>query len=205
MAINANYDLTFVNGIFEITGVQHSISLQPGWNLVSFAIHPANTAITSVLSSISGNYDLVYAWDATGSHSGSGHWLRHDLNPGTTDTLLDLTKSMGFWIHVTASSPVNLVVGGTLPTSTSIPLNIAAGGWNLIGYPSSTSVALPGALDSISPDYSLVFAYHAVETTDPWKMYDRLAAPYANDLSFMAPGWGYWIKVSADVDLVVAY
>ena len=44
---------------------KHSISLVPGWNLVSFNVHPTDTAIAAVLSSIAGNYNLVYAWDAT--------------------------------------------------------------------------------------------------------------------------------------------
>ena len=95
VAVNANYNPTFVNGIFEITGVQHSISLQPGWNLVSFAIHPANTAPAAVLSSIVGSFDLVYAWDATGSHSGNGNWLRYDDDPAPTDTLENITEIHG--------------------------------------------------------------------------------------------------------------
>jgi hypothetical protein len=36
-----------------------SISLVPGWNLVSFNLHPASTAITDVLGSLDSNYDLV--------------------------------------------------------------------------------------------------------------------------------------------------
>ena len=55
----------------------HSIPLVTGWNLISFNVQPANTDIATVLSSISGNYDLVYAWDATIS---SNNWLMYDPN-----------------------------------------------------------------------------------------------------------------------------
>lgn len=206
LVINTNYALTFVPGVFEITGVQHSITLQPGWNLVSFAIHPADTTATAVLSSISADYDLVYAWDATGASSGSGNWLRLDkIESNNPDTLTNLSESMGFWVHITGSSPVTLVISGTLPTTTTIPLRVAAGGWNLIGFPSSSAVALPGALSTLSPNYSLVFSYRAADTADPWKMYDPYAAPYASDLAQMAPGWGYWIKISEDASLNVSY
>lgn len=112
---------------------------------------------------------------------------------------------MGFWIRITAASPVTLTVSGTLPTTTSIPMYIIGGGWNLVGYPSDANASLPGALTAIEPNYSLVFSYRAIDTIDPWKMYDRYAPPYASDLISMAPGWGYWIKVSAVDTLEVVY
>ena len=56
----------------------HSIPLIVGWNLVSFNLHPANTATGTVLADIAGHYDLVYAWDASGAHSSAGNWLRYD-------------------------------------------------------------------------------------------------------------------------------
>ena len=196
---NANYSAAS-QVIENVTAMAlHSITLQPGWNLVSFAIHPAVTTTASVLASISGNYDLVYAWDASGASSGSGNWLRYDPAHPELSTLIALNETQGFWIHVTAITPVNLVVSGTFPTTTNIPLLTTAGGWNLVGYPSATSVALPGALIALGEDYSLVFTYHAVESSDPWKMFDRLAPAYANDLDEIAPGWGYWINVSNSV------
>ena len=58
------------------TLLTHSIPLVVGWNLVSFNVHPTNTATEVVLANISGHYDLVYAWDATGGHI--GNWLKYD-------------------------------------------------------------------------------------------------------------------------------
>lgn len=46
--------------------------------------------------------------------------------------------------------------------------------------------------------FSLIYTCYAPDTTDPWKLFDRLGAPYANDLLVMSSGWGYWIKVNAD-------
>ena len=59
------------SGTLVITpaSVTHSVPLVVGWNLISFNVHPENTAIATVLSSIDGNYDLVYAWDATGGQA----------------------------------------------------------------------------------------------------------------------------------------
>ena len=47
----------------------HGINLVPGWNLVSFNLHPMDTLTATVLNGIAGKYDLVYGWDATGGHS----------------------------------------------------------------------------------------------------------------------------------------
>ncbi|MBK8419008.1 MAG: hypothetical protein IPL17_09205 [Anaerolineales bacterium] len=69
-----NYTGT-ANGTLVILPATHSIPLTVGWNLVSFNVHPTNTDIATVLSSIDGNYDLVYAWDATSS---SNNWLMYD-------------------------------------------------------------------------------------------------------------------------------
>jgi hypothetical protein len=43
----------------------------------------------------------------------------------------------------------------------------------------------------------LVYAYHAGDATDPWKLYDRTGLPFANDLTSLTPGWGYWVDVTA--------
>lgn len=182
-----------------------SITLTPGWNMVSFSIHPLNTDITNVLSSVSGNYDLVYAWDATGAHSGSGNWLKHDNIPVSPDSLTTLDETTGFWIHMTTADTLEIV--GTMPISTSITLWDNTGGWNLVGYPSAINRSLPAALQNngVGTDFSLVYAYHNNDVIDPWKLFDITAPPFVNDLSQVSPGWGYWVKVSTDHTWVIPY
>ncbi len=97
----------------EVIVTAHSIDLVAGWNLVSFHVHPADTATASVLDSIAGNYDLVYAWDAAGGHPGSGNWVKYDPNVGFGNTLTALDETMGFWIHMTTAD--TLVVQGSAP------------------------------------------------------------------------------------------
>lgn len=178
----------------------HSISLVPGWNLVSFSLHPSSTAVVDVLSSIAGNYDLVYAWDATGGHAGSGNWLRADNNPMTSDTLVNLDETMGFWIHMTAADTLEIV--GSVPSSTDITLSTIAGGWNLVGYPSAASGSLPASLTAHS---TLVYTHHAADTGDPWKLYDRNGAAWANDLTSLTAGWGYWVYATSGETWSIGY
>ncbi len=183
----------------------HSIDLVAGWNLVSFNVVPADTSIATVLTSITGNYDLVYAWDAAGGHPGSGNWMKFDPTVGFGNTLEDLDETMGFWIHMTAAD--TLEVEGAVPVSSNIPLSTAVGGWNLVGYPSAAALALPGALSDhgVGDQFNLVYAYHAADTADTWKLFDRTGLPFGNDLDDLEPGWGYWIMVSADNSWNVAY
>ena len=71
-------------------------------------------------------------------------------------------------------------------------------GWNLVGYPSQSTLELTEALASVDGLYDLVYAYKASDVGDPWKKYNTAAPPFLNDLKEMGPGWGYWIRVSED-------
>jgi hypothetical protein len=180
----------------------HSIPLVVGWNLISFNLHPTNTAITAVLANIAGHYNLVYAWDASGATS--GNWLKYDPGALFGNTLTTLDETRGIWINVTVADTLN-VVGTPVPTS-SIPLWDNAGGWNLVSYPSAAALALPDALSlhGVGTNFTLIYAYHAANVADLWKLFDRNAL-FGNDLTQMTPGWGYWIYATADSTWVVNY
>ena len=187
----------------NITPATHSLSLVQGWNLVSFNVQPTSTAIATVLSSLAGNYDLVYAWDAGAT---SNNWLKYSPTaPGYSNSLNNLDEKMGFWIHMTAADTLN--VTGSVPVTTNINLSTAGGGWNLVAYPSAVDRPLPEALsdNGVGTDFSLIYAYHANEPADPWKLFSRTAPTWSNDLTELEPGWGYWIKVSADHTWSVKY
>ena len=160
--------------LVTIRPVTHAITLSLGWNLVSFNLIPQDTLTADVLSSISGKYNLVYAWDATGGHSGGGNWMKYDPAQPFGNSLTNLNNSQGFWIRVT-SLPAVLTVSGSQPETTSIDLLDNVGGWNLVGYPAATNRSLPGVLQDqgVGTDFSLIYAYHANEALDPWKLFDR--------------------------------
>lgn len=183
------------------TPTDHHIPLVPGWNLVSFKLVPDDTSIEVVLASIAGNYDLVYAWDGS-----TQSWQQFDPSaPAYSNTLQNLDQTRGFWIH--ATFPIILTITGTPPATTDIPLYSASSGWNLVGYPSNAERDLPGALQDhgVGTDFSVVYAYNANDPADPWKLFDRAAPPYSNDLTSLTPGLGYWINASADHTWQVDY
>lgn len=173
----------------------HSIPLVQGWNLVSFRLHPVSTLTAVVLSSLGTNYTLVYAWDSTGGHSDAGNWMKLDrTGPEYGNTLTNINEAMGFWIHMTASDTLDVI--GSVPTVTNIALNTGAAGWNLTGYPSSGSLALPAAITSHDGTFNLAYSYHAETPADPWRLHDTGGPVWANDLTELGPGWGFWIKIT---------
>jgi len=178
-----------VNAI-RIAALTHP-TLLPGWNLVSIPVSPASAVITEVLSSIEGQYDLVYAYDASDA---ADPWKKYNTAaPSFLNDLTEIDATMGLWIR--ATEPVTLTVSGSVPSSTDISLYT---GWNLVGYPSLTARPMTEALAGIEGKYDLVYAYDAWDTEDPWKKYNTAAPPFLNDLTEMGSGWGYWIRVSED-------
>jgi hypothetical protein len=192
-----NYTGSSVSATMHIQTIC-TVDLVTGWNLVSECLAPVNTDPAAILNpSLAGKYDLVYAWDGAVV---SDNWSKFAPGgPPYANSLTNLNQTMGFWIHMTASA--TLTVTGYPPVTTSIPLSIVGGGWNLVGYPSLTPMTLPGALH----DFTLIYAYHPADTADPWKLFDKDAPLFVDDLTSLTATWGYWIKVQATYDWTVSY
>jgi hypothetical protein len=67
-----------------------------------------------------------------------------------------------------------------------------------VGYPASADGTLPGALESHGAEEArtLVYAFHAGDFLDPWKLYDEGAPAWASDLTALSRYWGYWVQVT---------
>jgi hypothetical protein len=157
---------------------------------------PANPAPAAVLTSVTGKYDLVYAYDACDT---ADPWKVYDpAAPPWVNDLTQMDVRHGYWLRDT--TPATLMLTGTPPGPTNITLCV---NWNLIGYPSTAAVPLPDALASIAGKYDLVYAYDASDPTDPWRKYDPLAPPWVNTLAEMGPGKGYWLRMTEAATLTV--
>ena len=77
-------------------------------------------------------------------------------------------------------------------------------GWNMVSFPvipSDGSVA--EIFGPIEGSMSVVWAYDASDTADPWKKYDS-SVPFGNDLLTISPGVGYIVLMNTSADLVVS-
>ncbi|RME45196.1 MAG: hypothetical protein D6796_10810 [Caldilineae bacterium] len=156
--------------------------LGPGWNLFSFDVTPASTAITDVLASLAGQYDVVLAFE--GGPLGGGR----TYEPGNAASDLTTMDSLhGYWIHITAANTQTLTMNFD-PTYNDTEITLYEG-WNLVSYLPDRTWPVTVALESIAGTYDLVQSYDGGGKT-------YIAAdPQFSDLTEMAPGFAYWIHI----------
>jgi hypothetical protein len=111
-----------------------TITLHPGWNLISLPCNQSTTDIESVFSSISDSYDAIQYYDA---YDASDPWKHYRKDkPVHMNDLSDIQNNMGIWIRITEFEDVLFEVPGILATEgQTVTLKP---GWNLVGYPKLT-------------------------------------------------------------------
>jgi hypothetical protein len=126
---NAFFDLKLDGEI--IVNNRPTITLHPGWNLISLPYVQINTDIDTIFSSISDSYDAIQYYDALDANDPWKHY--HKDKPAHMNDLSDIQNNMGIWIHITDSVDVLFEVPGIPPTEGQT-VNLEPG-WNLVGYP----------------------------------------------------------------------
>jgi uncharacterized protein YkwD len=184
---NNNEELNSVS----INASNSPIHLDFGWNLISFPYTRPDSSLDSVLSTISGKYDIVQYYDSSDS---ADPWKNHNSQkPIQLNDLAQLDNKMGFWIHITEPGGTDLFVDGSMPGSPqTIPLKK---GWNLVGYPSSSKTLRDNALNNLAFDNEIdAIQYHDTNT-------DKIMYLGSNDK--MEPGLGYWLHATKNCEWIV--
>jgi hypothetical protein len=168
---------------------KHVQNLESRWNMISLPFEPINSLLPSVLQSISGNYDVVWAYKANDEtwHSSNGD-------------LTNIDHKMGLWIHM--KTPDVLVTVGRVNMETTIQLYK---GWNLVGYNYHFgSMSVNDALSGLP--YTAIQSYDASDPADKWKHNTTLKTgswASCNDLDNMQMGNGYWILVTDNCTWII--
>jgi hypothetical protein len=156
------------------------IVLDQNWNLASFTAIPPNDSITTVFQSIEGKYSLVSSFDQS-----DGGARTYDPALEQFSDLWTVDPQHGYWVKM-ASSDTLTVAGERLYTDAPLPLEQ---GWNLTGYLPEQTLPVESALASVQGRYSIVSGFdEGAKTHTPGSQF--------NDLSAMANGFGYWIKMN---------
>lgn len=196
VAVQLGLPTSGINAALAPAQVQVSKSLPASWNLIAPPVYPIDPAPISALASINGSYNLIYAYHGCDT---TDPWKKYDpYAPPFINDLTAIDPRDGNWLYMTA--PATLSFDGAWPQTIGIPL---CPGWNLIGYPKQTPVAIATALAGITGKFNLVYAYDASDPTDPWKKYDPNAPPFTNDLTHMQAWFGYWIRMTQAATLIV--
>ncbi len=174
---------------FDCSSKAVDIPLCDPWTLFSFNVTPANPSPASVLSSIAGQYQIVFtstcaygplSWDAS--------------RPFNDLTSMD--PFHGFWLKTTGAGVGPISLSG-VPVPVSTPLDLCEG-WNLISYLPDVPDTFSHALGSIDGDYSHVFGFECGKGYVSW---DASRPAFLNDLTCMRPLMGYWLKTSVNTTL----
>lgn len=175
--------------------IQPGVALQSGWNLIALPVAPSNPAPVNTLAGVSGSYNLVYGYNGC---TGSGQWQKFNPSgPPFANTLTTLSSTQGLWVR--AANAATLYVSGAPPVNTAITLCV---GWNLISYPAAAATPIATALAGIVGKYNLVYAYDS-SSGNPWQKYNPTGPAFANTLTTMKKGVGYWIRVTQATTLIV--
>ena len=171
------------------------IPVVPGWNLLSLPTEPADSTPQAVFAPLGSSLRRAFVYDACDA---TDPWKVYDPADAAGSDLTSVDERRGFWLDATQSA--GLPSPGPAPSTTTIHL---CQGWNLVGFPAEQARPVASAMASIAGKYDLVFAYDALDLADPWEVYGVAAPAWANDLQLLRPGRGYWIRATAEADLVI--
>ncbi len=173
-------------------------ALPYGWSLISPPLNPGDTAIDVARRGIDGEYTAILGYDG-------GVRAYYPDDPGGSD-LATVDALHGYWVHTTITFTVPPTVplwangvatwrmaGEVLPEDQPVPL---AAGWNLAGYLPLQPLTVTTALEAIAGSYGAVLGFDLTAAS----YYPDLDQSY-NTLSYMAPGYGYWISATQAVTL----
>ncbi len=189
---------------FPVNTCWYDTNSPPYVNLPSCIILKRVSSLKNVLSSIDGKYLVISSYDIKG-----GHTFDPALDGLGFNDLHYLSGGYGYWIKMKEEASLHLH-GGILDPNCSLTLT---SDWNLTGYwgtdarhdtDTPPEVPLPEAviwsytpsllniLNSIDEKYQFISSYDLFggHTFDP--AFDGLGF---NDLHYLAPGYGYWIKM----------
>jgi subtilase family serine protease len=164
----------------------YSISLVPGWNLISLPLIPANTAINTVFGGLALAGESSIIWSYQG-----GKWLAAVLS-GTklTGTLKTAQDGFGYWVYMTTADTLWANGYIFLPppaTPPSYPLGV---GWNLVGFKPEPTIGPEATLSYLSglgTNYDSGHVYLYVNSSGAW----------TENPTNLSPGQAIWVYVTA--------
>ncbi len=168
--------------------ITKTCDLAPGWNLVSWSVNTETDNILDVLGPYMDCIDVILGFERGG--------LTYDPDLQQFSTLWYVDHMSGYWIKVDTSCTdgITLELSG-LPVLSNTPIPVTTG-WNLVSYLPDYTLAPDAALESILGDVMIAYGFDAgIQIFVPGQT-------EFNKLEQMGPCFGYWVKVSADGDLI---
>jgi hypothetical protein len=176
--------------------VAFSLSLNPGWNLVSLRSEPADTAINSVVTTSDISTVITYDPVAKG-----GPWLvaTRGTDGKLTGSLTSVDGQHGYWVNTSSFEPIKVLdpkpQGGTLP-----PAILVVAGWNLVPARDVSGTLTAGTVITTADKY-----FNGTKITRAYK-FDTLTGKYVqlvltgttpSDIKVGEAYWAYFTEAGA--------
>jgi hypothetical protein len=174
------------SSLYYYFSTKYNVGLAAGWNLVSVPMNQTDTAIDTVLSSISADWEAVQWYDV--GDLNNDYWKHNHIDkPPAWNDLTDINREMGFWTYIATPGGATLAVDGEAPTEGYTNSISLSPGWNHVGYPSITGQMASLALGGVM--FDLVEKFDS--NTGQWMTYDGFTGDF-----MINPGDGLWIHVT---------
>jgi len=157
------------------------ISLNEGWNLISWDVDSPNDSLEVLLDNYLVDIEIVIGFENEG--------LTYDPDLPQFSNLLFMDHLHGYWVKTKLLTTLD-ITGSTVSDTASIFLEK---GWNLVSYLPDKSDSIYHALGNIFENVIVVMGYNegGLSCYPPYPEY--------NNLQVMSHNYGYWIKMlSAD-------
>lgn len=168
---------------------KYSVSLRPGWNLVSLPGAPADTAINTVITIAA--VDTVLTYDPTLP----GAWLTavRDADGNLAGTLTTVEDGKGYWVHTTTFEAITVdIPGHTVGAAAILPEYTLLAGWNLVSINTEVGATTRDADEYFKGlSWSRIYGYSNSGGTFTSIIPDAVAGTDSND--DLTVGQGYWI------------
>lgn len=133
--------------------------LDVGVNLVSTPLIPYDASVSVQLQTL--DFDKAWTHD---TFDPTDKWKSYATSKPYFGDFMTIDHKMGIWVNVLTSG--YLTLAGTVPTMTSIQINV---GWTLVGYPSFTNDTIANTLAGIAFDriegYAALDPYYLIALT----------------------------------------
>jgi len=196
--VNSSYSLG--NGLFTsqgtamvdlvgMTQVDMNLALESGWNIMSFYANPDDLNLLNVVQPLIGNGSLLKIQDETGSA------IENLPVIGWVNNIGDMSVSEGYYIKMAAADNLNLI-GTPVELPFTLTLNT---GWNIMGYPLTSSQNALAAVQSLIDGGSLI----KVQDETGAAIEELPVVGWINNIGDLTSGKGYYVKVSMDTDITL--
>ncbi len=165
------------------SGPTETLQLYAGWNNIAF-LGPAQP-ISTAFAAISGQFQVIYRFDAT-----TQTWKSY--NPAAPDSsdFTDFAQGAAYWVYMTNPASVTIGVAGLSQGAGDLPL---LPGWNDHAQ-AAPSAPVPAALQTYGVTYSAVWHFDAAGQR--WQLYDPTAGA-VSDFQTLDQGQAYFVRVVA--------